>query len=121
MDAEVSDLQRHQRWMTEAIALAAEAGEQGEVPVGAVVVSPDNQLVATGVNRRERDQDPTAHAEVLRLKGCGAHPRQLEPHRLFSLRHPRTLPDVCGGDRPQSGQVFWSMGLPILKLARCDR
>jgi tRNA(adenine34) deaminase len=71
MNAEEIALERHQQWMTQAIALAESAGEQGEVPVGALVVSPDNQLVATGVNRRERDQDPTAHAEILALRAAG--------------------------------------------------
>lgn len=64
-------LQRHQGWMAQAIALAETAGQQGEVPVAALVVSPEDQLVATGVNRRERDQDPTAHAEVLALRAAG--------------------------------------------------
>ncbi|MDA0268797.1 MAG: tRNA adenosine(34) deaminase TadA [Cyanobacteria bacterium] len=71
MAAEDITLQRHQGWMAQALTLAEEAGQQGEVPVGALVVSPDNQLVATGVNRRERDQDPTAHAEVLALRAAG--------------------------------------------------
>lgn len=47
---------------------AAEAGEGGDVPVGAVVVGPDGQLLAAAGNRRERDQDPTAHAELLALR-----------------------------------------------------
>lgn len=47
---------------------AAEAGEGGDVPVGAVVVGPDGGLLAAAGNRRERDQDPTAHAELLALR-----------------------------------------------------
>ncbi len=71
MAAEDIVLQRHQAWMAQAMTLAEAAGQQGEVPVAALVVSPEDQLIATGVNRRERDQDPTAHAEVLALRAAG--------------------------------------------------
>lgn len=47
------------------------AAEAGEVPVGAVIVSPSGELLATGQNRRERDEDPTAHAEILALRAAG--------------------------------------------------
>ena len=43
----------------------------GEVPVGAVIVGPAGQLLARSGNRRERDGDPTAHAEILALRGAG--------------------------------------------------
>jgi tRNA(adenine34) deaminase len=42
-----------------------------EVPVGAVVVSPLGDLLARAGNRRERDKDPTAHAEILALRQAG--------------------------------------------------
>lgn len=61
---------RHCRWMERAIALAAAAGAAGEVPVGAVVVR-DEVVIAEAGNRRERDHDPTAHAEVLALREAG--------------------------------------------------
>lgn len=57
--------------MNQAIALAMAAGEAGEVPVGAVVIGPTGTLLATGENRRQRDCDPTAHAEVLALRAAG--------------------------------------------------
>ena len=57
--------------MSRAIALAQSAGEAGEVPVGAVIVDADNHLIASGENRRERDKDPTAHAEILALRAAG--------------------------------------------------
>lgn len=60
----------HHHWMSHAIGLAHAAGEAGEVPVGAVVVS-ENRLIAEAENRRERDHDPTAHAEVLALRAAG--------------------------------------------------
>jgi tRNA(adenine34) deaminase len=61
----------HRQWMSQAIALAQVAGDAGEVPVGAVIVDADNNLVATAQNRRERDKDPTAHAEILALRAAG--------------------------------------------------
>jgi tRNA(adenine34) deaminase len=61
----------HRQWMSQAIALAQAAGEAGEVPVGAVIVDADNNLVAAAENRRERDKDPTAHAEILALRAAG--------------------------------------------------
>jgi tRNA(adenine34) deaminase len=52
--------------MSLALELAAKAGDAGEVPVGAVVVS-GGQVIAEGANGREAAQDPTAHAEVVAL------------------------------------------------------
>ncbi|HEX5331964.1 MAG TPA: tRNA adenosine(34) deaminase TadA, partial [Cellulomonas sp.] len=42
----------------------------GDVPVGAVVVGPDGEVVGRGHNARERDHDPTAHAEVVALRAA---------------------------------------------------
>ncbi|MBV9387038.1 MAG: nucleoside deaminase [Chroococcidiopsidaceae cyanobacterium CP_BM_ER_R8_30] len=57
--------------MSQAIAIAQLAGEVGEVPVGAVIIDRNGNLIATGENRRERDKDPTAHAEILALRSAG--------------------------------------------------
>jgi tRNA(adenine34) deaminase len=65
------DLDRHECWMRLALELAAAAGDAGEVPVGAVVVDEQDQAIAQAHNRRERDGDPTAHAEVLALRAAG--------------------------------------------------
>lgn len=61
----------HVYWMKQALARAAIAGEAGEVPVGAVLVGPQGQVLAATENRRERDCDPTAHAEILALREAG--------------------------------------------------
>jgi tRNA(adenine34) deaminase len=50
-----------------ALDLAARAGDAGEVPVGAVVVS-GGEVIARGANGREATRDPTAHAEVIALR-----------------------------------------------------
>ena len=53
--------------MREALAAAAEAAAAGDVPVGAVVVR-DGAIVSRANNRTVRDQDPTAHAEMVALR-----------------------------------------------------
>ncbi len=64
-------LAQQQAYMQQAIELAAAAGNAGEVPVGALVVNSQGQVIATGENRRERDHDPTAHAEIIALRQAG--------------------------------------------------
>ena len=53
--------------MREALALAREAGERGEVPVGAVALF-EGRIVGRGANARESAKDPTAHAELLAIQ-----------------------------------------------------
>jgi tRNA(adenine34) deaminase len=57
-------------FMREALAHAREAGDRGEVPVGAVLVH-DERIVAAGSNAPIATCDPTAHAEVLALRAGG--------------------------------------------------
>src|SRR5262245_60435630 len=57
-----------EQWMRAALAEADAAGAKGEVPVGAVIVGADGQLLASGHNLRETDADPTAHAEIVALR-----------------------------------------------------
>ena len=54
--------------MQQALAQAALAERQGEVPVGAVVVGADGTVLSTGYNRTITDHDPTAHAEIVALR-----------------------------------------------------
>jgi tRNA(adenine34) deaminase len=56
-----------QEAMEAALALAAEAGAAGEVPVGAVAVC-EGRIVGRGRNARESANDPTAHAELLAIQ-----------------------------------------------------
>jgi len=57
----------HQDWMHIALQQAQIAAEQGEIPVGAVVVQ-DGELLAVAHNEKELRGDPTAHAEVLAIQ-----------------------------------------------------
>ncbi len=59
------------RAMEEALTLASEAARGGDVPVGALVLDRDGDVVGRGYNRREADADPTAHAEILALRQAG--------------------------------------------------
>ncbi len=54
-------------YMTQAIALAKEAREIGEVPIGALIVI-DDQIIASAYNLRESQQNATAHAEILAIR-----------------------------------------------------
>lgn len=61
-----------ERYMRRALELAAQAGEQGEVPVGAVLVL-DGRMAGEGRNRMIEAADPTAHAEMEALRAaCGS-------------------------------------------------
>jgi tRNA(adenine34) deaminase len=55
------------QWMTEALALAEQAGVAGEIPVGAVIVDRDGQIIGRGSNRRESG-DPLGHAELIAIR-----------------------------------------------------
>jgi len=59
-------------FMAVAIALAAEAARNGEVPVGAIVVK-DGAIIGRGSNRPIGAADPTAHAEIVALREAAAH------------------------------------------------
>jgi tRNA(adenine34) deaminase len=58
--------------MRRALDLAAAAPSWGDVPVGAVILSPSGSVLAEASNERERLSDPTAHAEVLALRRAAA-------------------------------------------------
>lgn len=57
--------------MEEAVTLAKQAGQDGDVPVGALVIAPDGHIVGRGWNTRETRHDPTGHAEIAALREAG--------------------------------------------------
>ena len=54
--------------MQQAIFLAHEVKSSGDVPVGALIVNKAGEILSSGKNEREKDNDPTAHAEILAIR-----------------------------------------------------
>jgi tRNA(adenine34) deaminase len=104
-----------ERWMGEALALAADAGTRNEVPVGAIVVC-DNRILGRGGNAPIASNDPTAHAEIAalrdaarergnyRLVGCTLYVT-LEPCAMCAgaIQHARIARLVFGARDPKTG------------------
>ncbi|MCC6740857.1 MAG: nucleoside deaminase [Planctomycetia bacterium] len=81
--------------MREALREARRAEEEGEVPVGAVIVLGD-QVIARGRNQRELLHDPTAHAEMIALTAAAEHLQnwRLSGARMFVTLEPCAM---CAG------------------------
>ena len=56
--------------MQAALSLAKVAADKGDVPVGAIVVNDAGEILGTGQNLREQNNDPTAHAEIVALRNA---------------------------------------------------
>jgi len=109
--------------MSEALKLAREALTHDEVPVGAIITQ-NGIVVGRGFNRRETDQNPTAHAEVLaiqdaaknlgswRLLDCVLHVT-LEPCLmcLAACQQARLSKVIYGAKDPKGGAL--SLGYPL--------
>ena len=107
----------HEIWMKRALALAAEAANRGEIPVGAVVVH-NGQMVAEAANSKESIGDPLGHAEIIvirraaevlgrwRLTGCTLYVT-LEPCVMCAgaIIHARLDRIVYGARDPKAGAV----------------
>lgn len=103
--------------MREALHLAASAGAQGEVPVGAVVVH-EGVIVGRGANRPIGSHDPTAHAEIVAIRQAAAYVRNyrltgaelyvtVEPCAMCAgaMVHARIARLVFGAREPRAGAV----------------
>ena len=62
----------YEETMRQALALAATAAGEDDVPVGAVVLDAAGTVIGTGRNTRERDADPTGHAEIVAMREAAA-------------------------------------------------
>ncbi|MGF1490727.1 MAG: nucleoside deaminase [Prochloraceae cyanobacterium] len=101
-----------------ALEMAEAAGESGEVPVGAVIVDTAGKLIAKASNRKERDRNPTAHAEIIAIRSATAAigTKYLETCTLYVTLEPCPMCAgaivqarigllVYGADDPKSGAI----------------
>jgi tRNA(adenine34) deaminase len=91
----------YKQLMQQAIGLARGASNFDDVPVGALIVNEQGEVLATGQNLREIDNDPTAHAEMVAIKNAG---NKISSWRLDDLTLVVTLEPcvMCAGAIAQS-------------------
>jgi tRNA(adenine34) deaminase len=119
------NFQLYQQWMVRAIVLAQAAGEAGEVPVGAIVVDEWGNTIGQGENRKERDRDPTAHAEIIAIRAAGAYLGNwhLDRCTLYVTLEPCPMCAgaivsarlgllVYGADDPKTGSIRTVLNIP---------
>jgi tRNA(adenine34) deaminase len=98
--------------MRRALDLAREAAEAGEVPIGAVVTQ-GGRIVAEGQNRNRRDNDPTAHAEMVAIRAAAARigDFRLTGHVLWVTLEPCAM---CAGaiSHARLDAVYYGAGDP---------
>jgi tRNA(adenine34) deaminase len=112
--------------------LARKAGEEGEVPVGAVVVY-DGEIVGEGWNRSIGLNDPSGHAEIQALRDAGNHLKNyrlpackmyvtLEPCAMCvsAVIHARLYQLVYGAPDPKTGALGGLYNLPDLAAHNHD-
>lgn len=104
-------------WMQQALALAEQARQIDEVPVGAVVVV-DDEIIGEGFNQTISRHDPTAHAEIVAIRNAARHIGNyrlvdatlyvtIEPCSMCAgaLIHARIKRLVYGAKEPRAGAV----------------
>ena len=91
----------HQDLMRSAIDIAQSALKTDDVPVGALIVDSENNIISTGYNEREAHQDPTAHAEIVAIRRAA---QKLGTWRLDECKLVVTLEPcaMCAGAIAQS-------------------
>ena len=82
--------------MQQALALANQAATFDDVPVGALVVNDKGEIIGVGENLREKNNDPTAHAEIVAIKNAA---QEIGNWRLDDLTMVVTLEPcaMCAG------------------------
>ncbi|MGL4629798.1 MAG: nucleoside deaminase [Leadbetterella sp.] len=94
-------LYSHEYFMKKALDLAYQAYEEGEIPVGAIVVAGGKKIIGKGYNQTEKLQDVTAHAEILALTAASNNigAKYLKECTLYVTLEPCTM---C------AGAIHWS-------------
>ena len=84
-----------------ALDLAAKASQQGDVPVGAIVLNSQGEMVGRGFNTREVDNDPMNHAEIVAIREAAItnNSWRLDDHTLVVTLEPCTM---CAGAAVQA-------------------
>lgn len=110
-------IQQHRRYMQQAFRLAEEAYDEGEVPVGAVIVH-DDRIIGKGYNQTERLKDPTAHAEILAISAaCSTlDSKYLEGCTVYVTLEPCPM---CAGALVWSKVERIVFGAPDAKAGAC--
>lgn len=110
-------LQPHDRWMWMALEEARMAFDEGEVPVGAVIVH-ESRIIASAHNLRETLNDPTAHAEMIAITQAA---EQLGSWRLLECTLYVTLEPcpMCAGAIVQARIPQVVYGTTDLKAGAC--
>lgn len=104
-------------WMELALAEARRAIEHGDVPIGAVLVDPAGNVVASDHNRREERKDALAHAEMLVLgAAAGQDGWRLNDHTLVVTLEPCAM---CAGAIQQARLGHLVYGAADLKAGAC--
>ena len=87
--------------MQAALSLAKVAGDSGDVPVGAIVVNEAGEILGSGQNLREKNNDPSAHAEIVAMRQAA---EKIGSWRLDDLTMVVTLEPcaMCAGAIAQS-------------------
>jgi tRNA(adenine34) deaminase len=112
-DGQKGGMSGFRSFMDVALAEARAAALRGEVPVGAVVVSPSGVVVAQAGNRTRELCDPTAHAEVLAIRAAcaGAGSERLLGHDLYVTLEPCP---ICAGaiSAARIARLYYGAGDP---------
>ncbi|MCC0176369.1 nucleoside deaminase [Waterburya agarophytonicola K14] len=111
--------------MEYAIALAKTAGNAGEIPVAAIILDSQGNLIAEATNHKERYQDATAHAEILAIRTASKVQQNyyLQDCTLYVTLEPcpmcagaiiqsRLNLLVYGADEPKTGAIRTVTNLP---------
>ncbi|WP_188691873.1 tRNA adenosine(34) deaminase TadA [Bowmanella pacifica] len=104
-------------WMAQAIELAKQAWQEGEIPVGAILVK-DEQIIGQGWNRPISSHDPSAHAEMLAIRDAG---QKIGNYRLLGATLYVTLEpcSMCAGLLVHSRIQRLVYGASDLKTGAC--
>ena len=115
--------QNHEHWMRMAIALAQQAANNNEVPVGAIIVH-DSQIIGEGQNQPIENLDATAHAEIVAIRAACAELNNyripgstlyvtIEPCTMCvgAMIHARVDTVVFGAREPKAGVLVSNLQL----------